>query len=143
MSIVVNSVGAVASLMGFALAIHLLLKGSPSEKSQRHKRAITYICVGTLSAILVIIMSISLKKDIITHTQSDDFANFPQGTHEIYYGIPYQRPPFLRIDLIDRNSRGGSVKILEQRADGFCVELDSLANHWQWKASGTPIDQRN
>lgn len=106
----------------------------------RNKLVIWYLVIFIVSSLSLGLSGFLFHKHVTTFEQSGDFANYPEGVNEIFYAVPYKAVPNLRVDLNDSYSRGGSAQIVEQRANGFKVRLDSLAHLWGWRAIGIPVD---
>lgn len=58
---------------------------------------------------------------------SNDYEIFAEGTHQIFYHIPFSTPPYLSVSLIDNyyDSSKVKIKIIEQNSHYFKINVQS------------------
>jgi hypothetical protein len=135
----INALATAASLVSFILAIHLLLK---DRKKANKTLAWRYVGLFVLCSAVLLSSGYFYAKRFTTLKQSGDFGNAAASVMEIYYPVPYKTSPHLLVRLKDPGNSGGSVRVIEQRPDGFKVDAGfGFVEFWEWQAEGIPIDK--
>ena len=137
MWLVVNAVAVVASVAAYSLYLVHTWRGHP-ETGQSSRRQVTrFLALSVVAALLLVLLSIRLKHDITTLDQTGSLLNIGRGVQDVYYAIPYETTPnleFIQNVRNDRFTRGPEV--VEQRPDGFRVQVDLDTWHYNWRARG-------
>lgn len=137
MLIVANCLAIVASIGSFILSLIQLRKGTPTSVAKRKRQVHIFVGISILSAALLVFLSFRLKNDVETLEQKGSLEHYSQGVQEIFYPVPYQSPPNVVFEIgVTSYYSSSGPKIVEQRADGFKVNLDLDAYHYNWRAIG-------
>jgi hypothetical protein len=90
---------------------------------------------------VLVVLSIGLWRSAHTITQEGTFAEYHMGPVDVHYSVPFRADPFL--EFIKRGGSHRSTlgpRILEQRPDGFKVDLDLDSDLYGWRAVGIKTD---
>ncbi|MGV1793832.1 hypothetical protein [Rhizobium sp. A37_96] len=104
------------------------------------------VCIVVGMAIVVASVIFTAGK-IIPRSISGDSEILGTGLHQVYYPVPFQFIPSLNLKIVpkkDGSSTGVTWRRLDQRTDGFSIDVNSMSGYRQilrWKATGIPLSK--
>jgi hypothetical protein len=133
--VVANCLGIVASVLSF---VYILVQMAGSKTIRAKQEFKYYIAASAVLTALFAFLSLNLKYDIGTLAQEGNFQGYDKyDTIEVFYLISYKTPPNLSFIRTTSILRSSPPKIIEQRADGFKVDLRRIEiDDFTWQAIG-------